>query len=511
MKKITLAFGIIAAFFCLNANLNKALAENIDLRKAQQVAANFMGAQTTGKALPLDEVSFVYEIPNVELNIPALYFFNTTNGGFCVVSGSDCLDPILAYSTERVLDVENIPPSMLWFLQGYSDIIVYAQLNDDQAPADALAAWDKMLNGNIEKSNSSKAVYNTLTSTWNQDYPYNYQCPFISGTQAPTGCVATAMGQIINYWEYPICPKGSPRYSSNGVTYGENLNGVVYDYSLMPDTYNPSQPWSNAQRDMTAMFNYHVGLANKMKYGAEASGATPTYQNTSQKALTNYFKYQSTGIQTLLRYAAPYNTNFSTAVPSNYVPTHGDTLWFDLVSQEIMAKRPVFYGGHDNTSSGRDAGHAFVMDKYNPDVTHGINIHVNWGWGGSGDCYVNLLKSKLNAAGYKFHSDHHMIIGIQPPADTLAARNVGISQAKEDIELMPAYPNPASKWITLPYIINDNQGAKAELQIFSIDGRLVERRSINANDRAVSINVENYAHGIYTYRINGVARKFVVE
>lgn len=124
---------------------------------------------------------------------------------------------------------------------------------------------------------------------------------------------------------------------------------------------------------------------------------------------------------------------------------------------------------------------------------------------------MNLLKSKLNAAGYKFHSDHHMIIGIQPPADTLAARNVGISQAKEDIELMPAYPNPASKWITLPYIINDNQGAKAELQIFSIDGRLVERRSINANDRAVSINVENYAHGIYTYRINGVARKFVVE
>ena len=192
MEKLNITFGIIAVLLSFHANVNTATAEIINFKKAQTVAINYMSVQT-GMSLSPDDVTLEYQIPNVVKNIPALYFFNTSNGGFCVVSGSDCMDPIIAYSTEGVFDAENIPPAMLWYMNEFAHTIIVAQNNDDSAPEDTKQLWREMLEGKIADANDSKVVYRTMTSTWNQSAPYNTACPIYQGNRCYTVCVATAM------------------------------------------------------------------------------------------------------------------------------------------------------------------------------------------------------------------------------------------------------------------------------------------------------------------------------
>lgn len=508
MKKIHLTLGFIAALLLFHVNVNIANAEDINFKKAQTVAINYMSVQT-GMSLSTDDVTLEYQIPNVEKNIPALYFFNTSNGGFCVVSGSDCMDPIIAYSTEGIFDAENIPPAMLWYMNEFAHTIIVAQNNDDPAPEDTKLLWHEMLEGKVADANSSKVVYRTMTSTWNQSSPYNNMCPMYNGARCYTGCVATAMSQIVHYWKYPKVGKGYVRNEWNGTYLEANLAQTYYNYDVMPDTYNSSSPWNAQQISETAKLNYHVGLVNMMDYGTDGSGAyTKRY---TKKAFTNYYKYDKYKIAELDRTAAPFNVNFTSETQVNrYTPTHYDTVWADTLAKEIKAKRPVLYTGHNISGQGEHAGHAFVLERYNSGATQ-TPFWFNWGWGGSGDCWCNVIKSRLYPSGYPadyhYYSQHFVIIGITPPADSI---QVGIEDNQPLVDLQPAYPNPASRWVTIPYTIKGDAN-NAELQIFSIDGRFIERRTLNPDGQRVAINVEAYPHGVYFYRINGVAHKFVVE
>lgn len=497
MKKTLFRCLAIAVLLVANLSTKQSFAEDITVQKARQVATYYMGVQSS-KNLTTSDLKLVYEIPNVAKGVTALYFFNTSNGGFVVVSGSDCMDPIVAYSTEGTFDPNNMPPAMKWFLNGYVETIVDAQ-NNDLTPAPAIqATWDELIYEKLDAS-QPKTIYKTMKSVWNQDAPFNMFSPIVDGVRCPTGCVATAMAQIIKFWEYPVCPKGLVSYDWNGNTMAINLDTVRYDYSLMPDTafrgnsYNTW--WNEAQIVEVSRLNYHLGIVNRMNYGSDGSGA---YSNRYTKnAFKNNYKYASS-IKEIDRASNTF-ANYSGT------PNAHDTLWLDTLAREIREGRPVFYTGHDGSSTGVHAGHAFVLERYNTVSKKGW---FNWGWGGSGDCWCNIITSSLKTNGYNFSDSHFAIIGIQPPKDTLNARNVAIQEVAP-IELLAAYPNPSKTWVTIPYVLNNENSAL--LQIFSIDGRLIEERQVYAADNRTSINVSSYPKGIYIYRMNGIARKFVVE
>ena len=470
---------------------NQSVADNVDLKKAKEVGAYYMAVQSGQKSLNSDDLNLVYQIPNAQMNIPAIYFFNTVNGGFVMVAGTDCMDPIIGYSTEGTFDPNNIPPSMMAFLNGYVQSIVYSQNNNLTPSADIQKTWDELVERRLpEAKDGEKTIYGTMSSTWDQSYPYNTLSPYINGTQSPTGCVATALAQIIHYWEYPHVGNGYTAYEiSTGEMLHANFGETYYDYSLMPDTLKPTS--SAAEIYATSLLNFHVGVAVNMGFGEEGSSAQ---SSDCVKALKKYFKYDASQIRTIDRTKEFFLNNSNT-------PNAKDTLWVDTCVQEIKAHRPIYYSARDLSSSGTHAGHAFVMERYN---SGNGKVWFNWGWGGYSDCWCNLYTSKLNAGGYNFTDSHYAIIGITPPADSLVA----ISHVEVAADA-PAYPNPANTIITIPYTLNGANSAT--MQVYNMEGKLVDQRVLSPEGRNIRIDVTNYPKGVYVYRYNGKAQRFVVQ
>lgn len=72
-----------------------------------------------------------------------------------------------------------------------------------------------------------------------------------------------------------------------------------------------------------------------------------------------------------------------------------------------------------------------------------------------------------------------------------------------------AYPNPARNTISLPY--NLNKGEQAEMLIYDVNGRMIDKKRIDSTFNKILLNVESYTPGVYFYSVNGVSHKFVVR
>lgn len=514
MKIISRFFLAMLLVASVAAPTSKASADNVDGKKARNVGAYFMAAQFGNKSITGDNLELVYEIPNVEKGIATLYAFNTADKrGFVIVAGSDCVEPIVAYSTDGSFDPDNIPPAMQAWLGEQSNMIAYCQ-NEDLEPADqALKSWRTLDEQKLSYfGQDSKAIISLLNTKWNQNYPYNSLCPTASNGTSDTrglayaGCVATALSQIIRYWEYPRVGASDHGYHVQEPGVDTDLyvdfSQAYYDYENMPEKIvNNSDP---AQINAISLLMYHCGVAVDMGYDGDGSGAQ---SGKVVDALRRYFKYESDSIRFISRSSMMYNN--PNAVNGN--PNKRDTAWVDLIVNEIMNQRPVYYAAY-SPYGGRDAGHAFVCDGWN---TSTKTLHFNWGWGGSGDCWCNVYTVQLKPrsspqAGvtYHFYDDNRVIVGVTPPQDSIRFDPLSIAESENPF-VSAIYPNPASTQVTVSYKLNDN--TPAMLQIFDAAGRMIDETEISPVSTQVVIPVGNLNPGIYFCRINGHTQKFVVR
>ena len=118
----------------------------------------------------------------------AYYVFNRENDeGFIIVSGDDKTIPVLGYCDKGSFDYQQIPENMKNWLLKYEKQITAIQKN----PRLALSM------ANVKKHPSIPTLMSTL---WDQSAPYNNKCPiYFDMGRAITGCVATAMAQIMYY------------------------------------------------------------------------------------------------------------------------------------------------------------------------------------------------------------------------------------------------------------------------------------------------------------------------
>lgn len=494
MRKIAKVFLSAMLLVSILSPVKNIQAGDIDKTKARQVAAYFLASQFGDKAITSQNLDQVYEFRNETRDITALYVFNTADKrGFVIVSGSDCADPIIAYSTEGAFDPNNIPPNMMWWLNEQAGPIIYAQNNSIEATSQNLDAWNELTEERLPYfGQDSKAITRLLTSKWDQSPLYNAMCPYDAGGQCVTGCVATAMAQIIYYWKYPVNPKGYKGYAWGGTAIEVNFAEVSYNYDLMVDELKPNTP--TEQINEVAKLSYHCGVSVAMNYGSGSSGAS---SNDVPDAMRKYFKYVKDSLQLIDRTSAEYyNANNRTN------PNAKDTNWVIAIKDQILKKRPVYYSGYA-PGSGTHARHAFVCDGWNSVAG---TLHFNWGWGGSGDCWCNVYRSNLNAPGYVFTDEHKAILGITPPADSITI--VGITTVEESV-LAEVYPNPAEEQITVSYRLTGN--AAAEMQVFDATGKIVRRVNVTPSSNQVTIDVANLRPGIYICRLQGNSAKFVVK
>lgn len=302
-----------------------------DVRKARGVNAS---------------TELIYTQPD-SLGVPAAYVF--ANGeGLLVVSADDVALPLLGY-TDAPAAAGELPPNMLAWLGGYAREIAAARACGMKASTQSLraAAADRA------------AIDPLVKSTWNQGAPYNTYCPTVAGTPCPTGCLATAMAQVMNYHQWPPVGTGNIDYytETHNIHIQCNIGSYTLDWANMRNSYAGIS--SSASKTAVARLMQVVGASLGMDYDPQGSGAIA---RAATEALVNNFKYDS-------------------AVALYYRDWFSYDDWQDIVYSELENERPVIYCG-----SGPGGGHAFVCDGYSSDGYY----HINWGWGGVSDGYFLL-------------------------------------------------------------------------------------------------------------------------
>ncbi|MBR5725799.1 MAG: leucine-rich repeat protein [Muribaculaceae bacterium] len=365
---LKLMLGAVMAIVAMPVN-----AAHVDADAAQSLASKCLKSQA--HAMMLSPQTTTLRLAHVEKSShdPAcvdFYVFNSGEEAYVIVSGDDRTEGILGYG-HGSLDMDNLPCNVRWWLDQYKEQMEWLYShpearvgsNTRRSPADGIT------------------IEPLLTCQWSQSAPYNDQCPEDENGRCVTGCVATAMAQVMYFWKYPETLPALPGYSFNyfNMVHVEvpSLPGTVLDWDNMLDNY--STGYSAEQGAAVAALMRYCGQACFMEYSSEGSGSSD---------LNQLMAFKQFG----------YNPNARVLCRDDYE----DDQWHSLVISELQAGHPVPYDGR-----GDSGGHAFVVDG-----CHDGKFHVNWGWGGAYDGYFEL--EALKGSGFDFRFGQSIKYGICP-------------------------------------------------------------------------------------------------
>lgn len=355
--------------------------EPIDRNEALKQASAFLSS----KGIPVRQsLDMAYAEPGKAVEAHSLYYVFNVGGdkGFVIVAGDDAVSPILAYADRGDFSEREMAPAAKAMLDSYAQQIEMIQQN----PSLAVAA-----------STSYAAIEPLVQTKWNQGAPYNYMCPTISGEeeQSVTGCVATAMAQIIYYHKYPVeQTKAIPAYQLSSGDVIPGADPVTLNWDAMQLSYTGSEAVDDPSALAVAQLMLLCGKSVQMDYSSYASGAASELVPT---ALKEYFDYDD-------------------AAHMVYRDEYANADWEKMIYDELAAKRPVYLSG-TSVSGTNVVGHAFVCDGYDGQGLY----HINWGWGGMSDGFfrLTLLNPSDHGTGGNngsggYNLDQGAIIGIQP-------------------------------------------------------------------------------------------------
>ena len=348
--------------------------------------------------------------------------------GFVIISANDNVLPILAYSFDGNYLSENQPPQFIAWMQNYQKQINYVVEYNIEATEEINNKWNKY-NSNPENfvfTKTEKSVEPLLDPiVWNQGAGWNAECPEDpdgSGGHVYAGCVATATGMVMKYYDYPAQGEGSHGYNSSYGYLEANFGETEYHFENMSDTEST---------DEAALLLYHIGIAVEMNYSPNGSGA---YTSDAVESMNEYFKYSST---------------YYFAAKEDYE----ESVWIEMLKNNLDRDMPLIYRGY-----GPDGGHAFCCDGYdNSDL-----FHFNWGWSGSHNGFFEI--DNLNPGSYTFSEDCGAGLGVIPaPEDLEPVQNIEFEQPNYN-EINLAWDPPATKDILSSYRIYRNGLIIADLE-----------------------------------------------
>ncbi len=388
---------------------------------AKTVALNFLHSSIASAPTYIADVTLIGSANITDATnttVPAYYIFaGANNKGFIIVSADDVVTPILGYSAEGHIDIANQPPAFEKWMESNKNQIGYIIENKLLATEEISDAWHNMYNNIFPGSRSPQAVNPLCQTQWGQMPYVNILCPYdaanTTNQHCVTGCPATAMAQIMKYWNYPS--QGAGIHSYTHPTYGNlsaNFGSTTYNWGSMPNVVT-------SNNNDIALLMYHCGVSVEMNYGANSSGSfiimgySPTPEQSSEYAYKTYFGYNPATLQGLFR--------------SSYT----DPNWINLLKTDLNAGQPIQYAGFGA------GGHTFVCDGY--DAMD--NFHMNWGWEGAYDGYFAI--NALNPSGVgtgggagSYNSNQQAVIGIHPLTTTPVGNSLALYSA------ISVTPNP---------------------------------------------------------------------
>ncbi len=387
----------------------------VSRKKAEKVAVNlYFERASLNHPMQRSDIRVTEYFPLSLDNTILIHGFQINhNQGFVLVAADDASIPVLGYSPEGRFNSQDMPENVASWIRGYMEQL--QQIREEQFPADAenTALWDRYSSSMFTPSKDITGVSPLLTTNWDQGCYYNSQCPVASGgdcNRVWVGCVATAMGMIMKYHNYP--PMGIGSHSYTHPTYGAqtaNFGSTTYNWNGMPN-----QLFSNNTAVSTLL--YHCGVSVEMNYGVSGSGA---YTNDARDALVEYFNYDTNTLYGERMWYSPSN-------------------WEGMMRSDLDGHRPVLYAGQDPSY-----GHAFVCDGY-----QGTNyFHFNWGWSGWNNGYFYI--SNLNSGNGTFNNAQKAVFHIAPaPAPTANFTAVNTNHCGVDsVQFTDASTGNPTSWV----------------------------------------------------------------
>lgn len=407
--------------------------------------------------------------------IPTVYIYKSNNEKCLVVSADNNSPALLGYyDFNNNGDSSTLPPAFKYWLHSISDeVLLNAKYN---AGMEVCAP-------------SGKAIAPMTATRWNQDLPFSKYCPTEDGKHCYTGCVATALAQILKYHNYPVTGSGSHSYTwKNAATATDtvlsfNYAETTFNWSDMLDKYGSDD--SEASKDAVATLMYACGVAVNMHYGTDDSGAD---EYLLPDAMVNYFNFDK-GTRTFVRDYYDLND------------------WNQLVYDQLTNYGPVQYTGFSN-----QGGHSFVCDGYSEDGY----FHINWGWGGMSDGYflLTILDPGVQGiggseSGYNFSQS---ILGNASPQQTseymyenlLAQGSINIRQSEikpgDNFDVTSTvinYSSGAAKNIVMGIQLTDESG-----NISYLSGPTIEEMPMEHGTGEFTVNLpSDIAEGKYTMKM----------
>lgn len=412
-------------------------AERVTEEDAALVANSFMNANASSslsgvkKASPSKRMVRKSTAPTEEAQY---YVYENADGeGWVIIAADDVVRPVLAYSLTGHFRTDNMPVNIRKWMGHYNKFIRRLAADSVVAGEETKSQWRSLRKAASPQAKGNAVVGPLIKTKWDQDAPYYNLCPGTGSNKAYTGCVATAMAQVMKYWEWPVNGYGSHTYQPLNPNTGRtstryrselsaDFENTTYDWSNMRNTYTTFSP--TAAKTAVATLMYHCGVATEMMYGNDADGGSGTYTlnyndwtwgtpeasevgGCAQNALWYFFRYKKETIQAFMRDG--YEEDYYGRKYKIYDPWT-DAEWTAMIKAELDQKRPILYGGASD-----EGGHSFVCDGYD-DAGY---FHFNWGWSGDNDGYFllsNLNPGSGGAGGgnYNFSEDQDVLIGIEP-------------------------------------------------------------------------------------------------
>ena len=349
-QNILLKRSFLILFLLLSVTTN--YADNVDFNTALRIARAYVN---TSKK----------DAQNIKTRAAATatqqpyYIFNDEAGkGFVVIAGDDKMGKVLAYSKEASIDMANLNPEARYLFDSYRQ--VYEELGKNKTLTTRAGAATK----------TADAVQPLLKSKWGQDYPYSKL------TQYVTGCVATAVAQVMYYHKWPAQGKGQESYTVkfDNTVRSADFTKSHYDWDNMLPDYNRRNV-TTKQEDAVALLMNDVGIATNMQYTDRASG-TQSYM--AERALRNYFDYDAA------------------MVTRSY---EGVDNFIEIVKEELRNGFPLYISGDSKTGG----GHAWVCDGFDEED----RFHMNFGWNGQANGYYSLATLNVTSTGSEFNGAQH--------------------------------------------------------------------------------------------------------
>lgn len=432
MKKILLTL------ICTATCTSFSLATPRSAREAQEIASQFFARHTLNTRGSMASANVTLAATSTQLQTvrpqtrqtadqPAYYIYNQGDRGFVIVSGDDRMASILGYSFENPFSEANLPDNMRFWLNQY--VLQQQQLESTaDTPSETTAT-------SAAANNFAPSVAPLLGDIrYDQGDPYNRLCPTVNGRRCVTGCVATAMANILSYYQYPTKGTGSHSYVSqtNQLSVSFDYANTTFDWNNILKQYVSGQ-YNDTQANAIAQLMLACGVACDMNYDPSASGSS-VY--TAVSGMKNYLGYN------------PYAY---CARGDHYSPTE----WVNMIKTELNAQRPVYFTASDNSYT----GHAFILDGYDEE---GL-MHVDWGWSGMSNGYYLVAELQPGASGtgggdgsgYQF--EQIMVVGLAP--------STMLSDKVSHFEAYDLSYNAANKTFTVNNIFNYSETFNGSMAI----------------------------------------------